>query len=99
MQSYLLQVLHSWVENYLRLLETDTVNGCQGNTVKRVNSLNILNHIDIVLYRVKVKLRVAHAHHLVVEETIEVAVVAVNIEGVLSMKRLSSSPPCQGGSK
>ena len=39
--------------------------------------------IDIVLYRVKVNHGIAHAHHLVEEETVVVPVVAIDVEGVL----------------
>ena len=69
-----------WVQSNFRLHEPYAVDGGQHDAVGRVSGYNLLAHEVVVLNAQCVELRVGYLLHLVVEETIEVAVVLVDVE-------------------
>ena len=77
-----------------RLLKADGVDRGQGDAVERVGGLYLLHHINVMLDGVEVELGVTHTFHFIEEETVEVAVVTIHIEGILR-EEVSCTKKCQ----
>ena len=81
--------MQTGIKFYLRLHKAHAVDSGEHDAVGAVGGDNFLRDVVVVLYAERVELRVANLLDLVVEESVEVAVVLVDVEGcvlVLSLR-------------
>ena len=86
------EVLQPRVEAYLWLYEAHRVDGGEHDAVGAVGCHNLLRDGEGEDAAEGIYARVLYALDLIVEEAVEVAVVLVNVEGLLRQKNSSTSP-------
>ena len=74
---------HLRVEFDLRLLETDGVDRSQRNTVDGIFQHHFLGHPLLILDGVHTNFGLTHLDYFIIEETVEISVITIDIERFL----------------